>query len=238
MISAVFTAIFLSFFASAVILNYKLGRLLNLSFASLFTLGAYLYLSAGELSVLAALLAGFLAGALLSKLTEKLSVSEATVVSLGFAIGIEEVIRILFRSAYYQIVEASYLELYGEALEVHEILNAAILASILVFFGLMMSSKRGLELKFMEEDFELAEIYGVRTRRIRLIATSFSSALVCMTGALLSPTHAIHPAMGWGVLVVAVIVAFLASAVGDAFSKYAATFPIALIYSTLVGWLP
>lgn len=152
MISAVFTAIFLSFFASAVILNYKLGRMLNLTFASLFTLGAYLYLAVEELSVLASLLAGFLVGAILSKLTERLSVGEATVVSLGFAIAIEELLRILFRSAYYQIVEASYLEFYGETLEIHEILNAAVLSSLLVVFGLILNSRRGLELKFMEED--------------------------------------------------------------------------------------
>ncbi|AIG97834.1 branched-chain amino acid ABC transporter permease [Archaeoglobus fulgidus] len=238
MISAVFTAIFLSFFASAVILNYKLGRMLNLTFASLFTLGAYLYLAVEELSVLASLLAGFLVGAILSKLTERLSVGEATVVSLGFAIAIEELLRILFRSAYYQIVEASYLEFYGETLEIHEILNAAVLSSLLVVFGLILNSRRGLELKFMEEDWELAEIYGVRTERIRLIAVSLSSALVCLNGALLSPTHILHPAMGWSVMVVAVIVASLAAAAGNTFRKYAATFPIALAYSILVGWLP
>ncbi len=238
MISAVFTAIFLSFFASAVILNYKLGRMLNLSFSSLFTLGAYLYLIAGEISIMTSLLAGFLIGALLSKLTEKLSVSEATVVSLGLAIGVEELIRILFRSAYYQVVGASYLEVYGEALEVHEILNAAVLTILFIIFGLILNSRRGLELKLVEEDWELAEIYGVRTGRIRLVAVSVTSAFVCMTGALLSPIHAIHSAMGWSVMVVAVIVATIASVVGNTFRKYAATLPIALAYSLFVGWLP
>ena len=117
-------------------------------------------------------------------------------------------------------------------------LNAVFLVFLLTIFALIMNSRRGLELKFMEEDWELAEIYGVRTERIRLIAVSVSSALVCMTGALLSPTQAIHPAMGWSVVVVAVIVAALSSAVGNALRKYAATFPIALAYSLLVGWLP
>lgn len=62
--------------------------------------------------------------------------------------------------------------------------------------------------------------------------------MVCLNGALLSPTHILHPAMGWSVMVVAVIVASLAAAAGNTFRKYAATFPIALAYSILVGWLP
>ena len=236
MISSIFSAIFLSFFASAVILNYKVGRLLNLSFASIFTAGAYIFLSVNSTTaILLAFFAGFAVGAAISKITESLSAGEATIVSLGFGIAIEEAIRLTCRSSYYQIVEASYINLLGEAVSVHEVWNSILLISLLLVFATILISRRGLELKFVEDDWELAEMYGVDTSRIRFLVIVISSGLICVSGAILSPTQPLHPSMGWSIMIVAVIIAALATSTGDAgLRKYALTLPTALAYAFIL----
>lgn len=240
MISALLTAIFLSFFASAVILNYKIGRLLNLSFASIFTLGAYLYFSFNPTSaLLLALIFGGIMGAIVSAATRKLSVAEATIVSLGFAIAIEESLRLFYRTSYYQVMETSYVELLGEAVSIHEMLNGVMLAVLFLTFAAILLSRRGFELKFVEDDWELAEMYGVDTSRIRFLTISISSSFVCLSGAVLAPIQSLFPSMGWSSMVTAVIIAAIAASAGNAgLRKYALTLPIALAYTAILRWLP
>ncbi|WP_202319791.1 ABC transporter permease subunit [Archaeoglobus neptunius] len=243
MISPLLTAIFISFYSSALILNYRIGGLLNLSFASLYTLGAYMLVAVNSKSVAAvfAFLISFTIALGLAKITERLSAGEATIVSLGFAIGIEETIRIYFRSSYYQIIETNYISVFGEAVDVNWIYGSAIFLMLLAFFTFIQMSAFGLKLRFVEEDCELAEIYGVRTRRIRLSAIAITSGLIGVAGAVLAPTQAISPAMGWSVLIVSVVVAAIASLAGNAgLRKYLATFPVALLYMLVIqtmGWL-
>lgn len=240
MISELLTAVFLSFFSSTIILNYKIGRLLNLSLASVFTAGAYICLVIDSpLAFPIAFVTGFAVGLMLFKVIEHLSIGDATIVSLGFAIAIEEAIRLSFRTSYYQIVVAEYFNLLGEMVTFNELVLSAILAIILLTFALIFTSKRGLELKFVESDWELAEIYGVRTEKIRLLSIAIPSGFICLSGSFLSPVQPLHPAMGWSGLITAVIIAAVAMAAGDAgIKKYSLTFPIALLYSFLVGWLP
>lgn len=237
MISAIFTAIFLSFFASAILLNYKVGKILNLSLASIYTLGAYLLLATQSLIFAApvSLIFGILIGMMVSRTTETLSVGEGTIVSLGFAVGIEELLRILFRSSYYQILETGYVSLFDEVVDVHELCSSILLVALLTIFAILIKSPKGLEIRFVEEDRELAEIYGVNTGRIRDAAIAISSGFVCLTGSLLAPTQALHPAMGWSVIVVGTIIAGLAITTSG-FRKYLLTFPVALLYILLQGW--
>ncbi len=237
MISTLLTTIFLSFFASAVLLNYKVGKILNLSLASVYTLGAYLLLATQSMVLAAPLsfLLGLVIGVIVSKTTEKLSVGESTVVSLGFAIGIEEILRISFKSSYYQILETSYVSIFGEAVDVHEVYSSALLLLLLGIFAILLKSPKGLEIRFVEEDQELAEIYGVNTSRIRDASIGLSSGFACLTGSLLAPAQPLDPTMGWSVIVVAVIIATLA-VTASGFRKYLATFPIALLYLVVQGW--
>ncbi|WP_290595938.1 MULTISPECIES: ABC transporter permease subunit [unclassified Archaeoglobus] len=240
MISALLTAIFLSFFASVVILNYKIGRVLNLSFASIFTLGAYLYFSFSPLSaLLLALISGGIMGAIVSAATRKLSVAEATIVSLGFAIAIEEFLRLFYRTSYYQVMETSYVELLGEAVSIHEVLNGAMLAMLFLTFAAILLSRRGFELKFVEDDWELAEMYGIDTSKIRYLTISISSSFICLSGAVLAPTQSLSPSMGWNSMVTAVIIAAIAASAGNVgLRKYVLTLPIALAYTAILRWLP
>jgi len=237
MISELLTSIFLSFFAFTIILNYKIGRILNLSLASVFTAGAYTYLASLPLTPLIAFVTGFAVGLMLFRVAEHLSTGEATIVSLGFAIAIEEAIRLSFRTSYYQIVEAEYLNLFGEAITFNELILSAILSIALLTFALIYT-KKGLELKFTEDDWELAEIYGVRVERIRLLSIAIPSGFICLSGAFLSSSQPLHPAMGWSELITAVIIAAVSMTAGNGIKKNSFTFPLALLYSFVVGWLP
>lgn len=233
MISAVTTAIFLSFFASAILLNYRVGRILNLSFSSLFTLGAYMHLH--ECSLIIAFFAGLVIGSILAVITEKLTVGEATIVSLGFAIAIEEFLRIMFRTSYYQIIETQYVNLFNNPIDVHEMYASLLFIALLLIFTTIFLSSHGIRLRFVEDDYELAEMYGVDSRRIRLLSISISSGFVCISGSILAPVHTIFPSMGWSVLAISVIIAALAASTGNAgLRKYLATLPIALLYTSII----
>lgn len=239
MISEILTAIFLSFISSAIILNYKIGRVINLSLGSVFTAGAYIHLALDSpIAFPVAFATGFALGLMLFRAVKSLSIGDATIVSLGFAIAIEEAIRLSFRTSYYQIVETEYFSVLGEMVMLNELVLSVILTTTLITFALIFISKRGLELKFVEDDWELAEIYGVKTERIRLLSIAIPSGFICLSGSFLSPANPLHPAMGWSRLITAVIIAAVAMASGDAgVKKYFITFPFALLYSFLVGWL-
>ncbi|MBE8540332.1 ABC transporter permease subunit [Geoglobus acetivorans] len=237
MITILTAAIFLSFFASAILVNYCLGRILNLSLSSIFTLGAYILLYTGQqsLALPAAFLAGFTLGAVLATITQKLSVGEGTIVSLGIAIAVEEALRMTFRTSYYQTVETQYVTLLSSTIDIYEIYASLLSAVLLILLAVAFTSSYGIKLRFIEDDYELAEIYGANTKKIRLLSISITSGFICVSGAILAPTYAIFPSMGWNVLAVSVITASLATWTGNAgLRKYIITLPIALLYTSLI----
>ena len=240
MISIVINAIFLSFLASVVMLNYRVGRFLNLSLGSLFALGAYLALifpphTAAVSSVVIGLLIGLMLYAGISRFSA--SLIDSTLMSLGFGIAIEEILRISFRSAYVQILSVSpmYVNVLGENISLYDIYS---LIFSVAFIGVLLSVfilPSGLKVKFVEEDYELAEIYGVDTEKIRMYTISLTSSSVTFAGFILSPTKAIDPTIGWPLLITSIIIAATSGLFGGVgMKRYASLIPVALAYSFLI----
>ncbi|MCS7119207.1 MAG: hypothetical protein RMH75_04290 [Archaeoglobaceae archaeon] len=205
MISEIFTSAFYTAFSISILLCYRVGKILNLSFASFFTLGAYLSI----LNPLLAIPFGASAGFILHKLTKKLSIANATIFSLGFAIAIEEILRIYFRTEYI-ILPVQKITLFGEMVVGSHAISGLISTAFVTIFLCFLLSKKSINLRVMEEDLELAEIYGVRTERLRLIVLTITGTLIAFLGSLHNP-GIVYPTLGWQYLIFSVIIATLAN---------------------------
>ncbi len=178
--------------------NFRIGKFLNLSLGGLFAAGGYIaYFTPNPVF---AALSGLLFGTLLSLAISKIcrSVIEATVLSLGAGILIERGLEIVHRSSYYYFVDFDY--------STYVILLGAV--SYLFVLGIYLSPL-GLKMKFVEEDHELAELYGINTGMIFTVTTSLASACAVLAGFLSSGSLAISPTTGFGYLISGIIVSAL-----------------------------
>lgn len=205
MISELFTAFFYSVLSISVLLCYRAGKILNLSLASLLTLGAYL----SAFNALFSLFFGALTGYFLHLTTRNLSVARSTVFSLGLAIAIEEVLRISFRTQYL-LIPVQKASIFSETLLEPHIYSGLISIAFLIAFFSFLSTKRSAVLKVVEEDYEISELYGVRTERVRAIVLTVTSSLICLLGSL-QHFGIVYPTIGWHFLIFAVILATIAN---------------------------
>jgi len=209
--------------ALCVLLSYRVAKMVNLSLGSLFTLGGYLSM----FSPLASLVAGTLIGLLLHVCTKRMDVGRATLFSLGLAIAMEEALRISFRVEYV-LLRSEIIHLFGSKLVLEHFLaflvSAAFLASFLAFE--LKGSLGKLKLKVVEEDLEIAEVYGIDTERVRALILTVSSAICCCLGSLYLSGRVISPTIGWISLIFSCIIATIAHAFRE--KAYILVLPVSL----------
>ena len=222
MISEFLAASFFSVFAISVLLCYRAGKILNLSLSSISTLGAYLHFN----PFLATLL-GIFAGFLLHESTKKLEIARATIFSLGLAIAIEEIIRIIFKKEYI-ITHVQILELFGENVIWNHLIAGIISISFLFLFFSFLFSKKSKTLKIVEEDHELAEIYGIKTERARKIILSFTGGLIALISSFYNQ-GIIYPTIGWQNLIFATVIATVANVFKEKSYLFAIIFAVVII---------
>ncbi len=197
-----------SVFASIVSFNFRIGKFLNLSLYSAFSIGAYLVYFFKELSILLALPLSLFLSLVLYQLKERIcrGIMDATIVSLGYGIAIEEILRISVQRGYYYVVTESI-----DALPAVFALSYGLLAAL--YF-----SPHGIRLKFIEEDEELARICGISTRSYGFLSTFFAFFLAMLLGIVSSGGSAIHPRIGLSYMLAGILVAAIATvkrAVGE-----------------------
>lgn len=131
-----------------------------------------------------------------------------TIITLGYGIALEEIFRLWYRTSYFLTVTTDIPLLFWERLRI------AIFVIFVIFLALLYLSPKGLKIKFIEEDAELAELYGVNTSLYSFFLLLLSTTFVTLLGAISSVSTAIFPSMGWGPLVSGVIVYGIASQLG------------------------
>jgi branched-chain amino acid transport system permease protein len=218
-----FPAFIYASLALCVLLSYRGAKIVNLSLGSVFTLGGY----SSMFSPLASPAVGALIGLLLHVCTKGMDTSRATLFSLGLAIAIEEALRISFRVEYV-LLRSHIIHLFESKLVLEHFLaflvSATFLASFL-FFELRGSLGK-LKLRVVEEDLEIAEIYGIDTERVRAIILVVSSAITCCLGGLYLSGRVISPTIGWLSLIFSCIIATIAHAFRD--KAYILVLPVSL----------
>jgi len=240
MISAIFHGFFLALFSCGITLNYRIGKLLNLSYGSFFTLGAYLslifpYNTSLALSALAGFSIGYFMYLVISKISR--DIIDSTLISLGFGIAIEEILRISFSATHVLLteVELRYINIFGEEVSIFDLYTFLLSVAFFILLLTVFSGLSGLKLKFVEEDEELAEIYGVNVELLKMLTITCTSSVAALCGAILSPMQAINPSMDWPILISAIVISAISSVFGGVgFKRYAYVLLTSLIYSTIL----
>ena len=233
--SVLSSTIFLSIFAIAISLNFRISKFLNLSHGSIYAMGAYFAFHMLKINTILGLISTFFAsfflGGLLYFLIKKIGngIFEATIISLGFAIGLEEVLRIIHGKGYYLIVES-------QSTEPWEFAQALLLLVLLSAIFIAYKSRIGIKLKFVEDDDFLARIYGVNYERYSFVCITLTSSVTGVLGFLSSTSQALYPGIGWIPLIAGIIIAAITAlfrSVG--LSHYGKIVVLAFIYSSLVS---
>jgi branched-subunit amino acid ABC-type transport system permease component len=184
------------------------------------------------LGITSAFFTAFFLGALLYLLIKKIGdgIFEATIISLGFAIGLEEILRIVHGRGYYLIVESNIVD--------WELMQAVLLVILLSSLFVAYSSRIGIKLKFVEDDDFLAIIYGVNYERYSFLCITLTSAVIGLLGFLSSTSLALYPGIGWVPLIAGIIIAALTAVFRSVgFMHYGKIVVLSFVYSFLVALL-
>jgi|GEM_PF-486872 branched-chain amino acid transport system permease protein len=215
--SIFFSGVFLSIFAIGISLNFRIAKFLNLAYGSIFTLGAYITFFAFKaglsfgLSLVISAIVAFLVGSFQFLIIRRMGreMLEATIISLGIGIAIEEIIRISQKTGYYLVLDISEPVFSGVGL--WDLIELLILVSMISALLMIYSSRYGIKLKFIEDDVFLAVVYGVNVERFSFICVSISSAFIAILGGLTSTQQALFPAIGWTPLISGILIAAIAA---------------------------
>ena len=241
-----FSGVFLALFTIGLSFNFRVVKFLNLSYGSFFTFGAYIayhfFLKSIVTSILGIFFFSIVLGSLLYLIVKKIGtdVLSSTIASLGFGILLEEVLRMTHMTGYFLIIDVPIKEynFFGISLMITEVLQLLVLLTLLLTLTFIYKSKHGVRLKFVEEDVELAAMYGVNNSLYEILCILGSSFIAMILGFLSSLHQAIFPSMGWGVLVSGIIALAIASQFKFVGIKHYATLVlVCIIYAEVVGWL-
>jgi len=208
MISLFFSALIYASLALCVLLSYRVAKVVNLSFGSIFTLGGYL----SVFSLFITPIFGAWIGLLLHIGSKRMDASKATIFSLGIAIAIEEALRILFRVENI-LLDSRIFYFFGYKLVFEHFLASMISATFLILFLAFELKKpfSRLKLKVIEEDIENAELYGIDVEKARAIVLVISSAFFCSIGGLYLSGRVISPTIGWLYMIFSLFIATIAN---------------------------
>ncbi|ADC64243.1 inner-membrane translocator [Ferroglobus placidus DSM 10642] len=190
-----------SVFASLISFNFRIGKFLNLSLYSAFSIGAYLVYFSRELSIPLAFLLSFLIAYPLFLLKERIcrGIMDATIVSLGYGIAIEEILRITVQKGYYYVVSEGV---------------KALPEVFIAFYSLLLAfyiSPHGIRLKFIEEDEELARMCGVNSAAYSFASILIATFFAIILGIVSSEGSAIHPRIGLSYMLAGILIAAIAA---------------------------
>ncbi len=216
-LDGVFTGSSYALMAAGLALILGVVKVINLSHGAFFTLGAYVAFILDEHGVGSPLVAApmaaviaFAFGVFLCKSfinpvrSHPFSVAVGT---LGFAILFEQAAQILW-GPHVLSIDLSPPWLVVNGVTVRRWGAVSFLTSIAVLggFSLLLSTRRGLPLKLVAEDEEIAGSVGMDVEKIRYLTFGAASAVAAVAGALLAPTAAINPTMGRVPLILSLIV--------------------------------
>ncbi len=217
LLDGLFTGASYALMAAGLALILGVVKVVNLAHGAFFTLGAYVayVLSSKGIDNPAAAIAmaavtAFAFGIFLGKSfinpvrSHPFSVA---VGSLGFAILFEQAAQILW-GPYVVTIPAGPAWTVAPGLVVRRwgVVSLAASAGLLGAFSAFLRSRRGLPLKLIAEDEEIAGAVGMNVEKIRYVAFGAASAVAAVAGVLLAPTAAISPTMGRSPLIMSLIV--------------------------------
>lgn len=116
------------------------------------------------------------------------------------------------------------------------VLVAGLTAAIALFL-LLQRTRMGMQLRAGASDRGMAELMGVRVRRIFTLVFCLGAALAGVAGALLGPLTAVQPGMGESILIPALVVIVIGG-IGSVRGALAASLLVGLVDTAARAFLP
>jgi branched-chain amino acid transport system permease protein len=210
-------------------LVYSTGRFFHIAHGVVLTMGAYatLVLSVNaQLPLAVAIFGGILVSTLLGLAIEAavyrpLRGREATpttllIASLGVYVGLQAFIAMLFGFGTRTFGTGNPTEginLFGARVTPVQIATVATAAGLVIGTHVVLGHSRiGKAIRAIGSDPELANAYGIHSNRVMLCVIGIASALVGVAAAFLAADSDMYPAMGFRVLLMAMIAAIVGGA--------------------------
>lgn len=114
---------------------------------------------------------------------------------------------------------------------------AAGLTAAIALFLLLQRTRMGMQLRAGASDRGMAELMGVRVRRIFTLVFCLGAALAGVAGALLGPLTAVQPGMGESILIPALVVIVIGG-IGSVRGALAASLLVGLVDTAARAFLP
>ncbi len=217
LVDGLFTGSSYALMAAGLSLILGVVKVVNLSHGAFFTLGAYVayvlddrgvgnpLLTAPMAAVIAFAFGVFLCTSFINPVrSHPFSVAVGT---LGFAILFEQAAQILWGPHVLSIDQSPpWFTVAGVTIRRWGGVSFLTSVALLGGFSLLLSTRRGLPLKLVAEDEEIAGSVGMDVEKIRYLTFGAASAVAAVAGALLAPTAAITPTMGRVPLILSLIV--------------------------------
>lgn len=241
----------LALIAVGLTLIWGVARVLNFAHGAMFMFGGFAgyFTLAATGSVLLALIAGtfstFVVGVILEfALVEPLRDRDdfdiaSMVLTLGFAIAVENAIRIEFGSqqrSFPYFVEGAW-NIAGISINIQRFTVFAIaVVALTSLFIVITRTKLGLAIQAVSQDSETALLMGVRPKRVYAATFGFSTALAGLAGVLLAPQFSVYPSVGWYPFLLAFVVVMIGG-LGSIQGTLIAALAIAIVRSLSLIWI-
>lgn len=217
LLDGIFTGASYALMAAGLALVLGVVKVVNLSHGAFFTLGAYVAYALDGRGIDNPLAAASLAAAISFAFGVFLCRSfvnpvrahpfSVAVGTLGFAILFEQAAQLLWGPHVLSVgMSPPWAVLPGVTVRRWGAVSFLASTAILGGFSLLLASRRGLPIRLVAEDEEIACSVGMDVEKVRYLTFGASSAVAAVAGALLAPAAAIAPTMGRGPLVLSLIV--------------------------------
>jgi len=187
---------------------FGLMNILNMAHGELVTIGAFtvslVQVNGGSfwIGVIAAMAVGAIVGLALERGLIRFLYDRpmgVILVTWGVSLIIQQALLLSFGPSP-QIVYSPFegsIDLFGSVYPRYRLVIIAAALLTVTLTGLVMTRTRfGLDLRAVIQNREVAELLGIDTRRVFMIAFAGSSALAALAGALVAPMSKIVPTMG------------------------------------------
>jgi branched-chain amino acid transport system permease protein len=200
--------------AAGLALALGVGKLVNFSHGTFYTLGAYLvffvYSRQAPLFWALPLAAGcaFLLGLGLARVVAPLRawMDATAVLTLGLAILGEQIVQAAWGPFYHSLPSQGTFHLGGLILQRQEVLAGAVALTLVASLAGFLRTRLGLGLRVAALDEEIALLGGFNVAAIRQLALGASAAVAAVAGALLAPLGVIFPSMGRTPLLLSIVI--------------------------------
>lgn len=163
------------------------------------------------------------------------------IISVAIAILFQEIFLIIFTGNFQRVPPfiPGFVKIAGvPVLKQHFFTAAASLVILIGLWFLLSKTALGKAIRAVEQDIEVANLFGINVSRISMLVTGISAALAGVAGLVMAPVVVVHPLMWTAPLVIvlaAVVLGGMGSIKGSVIAAYILGFAETLVVFLVPG---